>query len=200
MRTAALGVVLCLQACASATDSGAAATNSGTSTGSTAWVYYNGVFNWQGDFSAGLTPNYAATTGDPIEGPYDIANTVTTAYGLWLPYFNALCDDASAATEALCFDTAPYNYMIFSLQPTVANQTFQLTFASFVSDEQDGNFVTNVVSYCTPAPTPEVWSSCKIPLSAFSLTQPLIRKFNLQDETGLPTNLYYLDNVGFTAN
>jgi hypothetical protein len=165
-------------------------------TGTTAWVYYNGVFNWGGDWSFAATPNYTDTSGVPIEGAYDIEVT-NQQWGGWQPYVNAGCQ-ANPTTE--CFATAGYNYIIFSAKPTVANQTFLVDFLSS-GDTTDGVGV-QTASYCSGGSNPAigVWETCKIPLSAFKLTNPTILKFGLSDQTGLSSNHFYLDNVGFTTN
>lgn len=156
---------------------------------STDWVYYDGVFNWPGDWSFSATPNYRDTAGGPIEGPYDIAVTVTGQWGAWQPY---------APGESL--DTTPYKYLIFSLKPTVANQVWDVGFMS-AGDTPDGTQAVNIAPY-GPAGGPVVgqWGSYKIPISAFSLTDTTVLKFWIQDDTGRSTNLFYVDNVGFTTN
>lgn len=162
----------------------------------TAWVYYNGVFSWGGDWSFAATPNYKDTSGVPIEGAYDIEVT-NQQWGGWQPYVNSGCQ-ANPTTE--CFATAGYNYLIFSAKPTVANQTFLVDFLSS-GDTTDGVGV-QTAAYCSGGSNPAigVWETCKIPLSAFKLTNPTILKFGLSDQTGLSSNHFYLDNVGFTTN
>jgi hypothetical protein len=168
---------------------------SSASTGSTLWVYYNGVFNWPGDWSSGATPNYQDTTGVPIEGPYDISVT-STLYGLWQPYINGNCQ----TNVALCFNTTPYQYLIFSIKPTVANQLIEVGFMS-AGDTPDGPVIF-ASAYCSGGANPPVgqWESCKMPLSVFQLTDTTVLKFWIQDETGLSSNHWYIDNVGFTVN
>jgi hypothetical protein len=161
----------------------------------TAWVYYNGVFNWGGDWSFAATPNYKDTSGAPIEGAYDIEVTSQT-WGGWQPYVSANCQ----SNISTCFDTTPYSYIVFSAKPTVANQTFLVDFLSS-GDTPDGTGV-QTASYCSGGSNPAVgvWETCKIPLSAFKLTDLIILKFGLSDQTGLSSNHWYLDNVGFTTN
>jgi hypothetical protein len=168
---------------------------SSASTGSTLWVYYNGVFDWPGDWSSGATPNYQDTTGVPIEGPYDISIT-STLYGLWQPYINGNCQ----TNVALCFNTTPYQYLIFSIKPTVANQLIEVGFMS-AGDTPDGPVIF-ASAYCSGGANPPVgqWESCKMPLSVFQLTDTTVLKFWIQDETGLSSNHWYIDNVGFTVD
>ena len=165
------------------------------STGSTLWVYYNGAFNWPGDWSAAASPNYKDTSGGPISGAYDIQVT-SQQWGLWQPYVNGNCQQ----NENLCFDTTPYKYIIFSAKPTVSGQVFQVGFMS-KGDTTDGP-VVEASAYCSGGANPAVgqWESCKMPLSAFKLTDTTVLKFWIQDQTGLSSNHWYLDNVGFTTN
>ena len=53
-----------------------------TTSGSVSWVYYNGVFDWPGDFDYAATANYADTSGGPLSGAHDI-KIVSSAWG-WL--------------------------------------------------------------------------------------------------------------------
>lgn len=170
-------------------------TITGSSVGATAWVYYNGVFNWGGDWSFAATPNYKDTTGAPIEGTYDIVVS-SQQWGGWQPFVNANCQ----STVSLCFDTTPYKYLIFSAKPTVANQTFLIDVLS-KNDTTDGIGVSTT-PYCSGGANPAVgvWETCKIPLTALQLTDTTILKFGLSDQSGLSSNTWYLDNVGFTAN
>jgi hypothetical protein len=169
-------------------------------------VYSNGTFAWAstgGTFAGGTTVNYTDTAGAAPGGAQDMAVKVTQTYGIWLPYINNYCNNTAVN---LCFAVSPYTNFVFQVKPTVANQTFQMSFAyatdSSEVDTQDGVWVTNVASYCTPALTSGVWSQCTIPLSAFGFNGPLVngvryeRKFSIQDETGLASNLFYLENVG----
>jgi hypothetical protein len=158
------------------------------------WVYYSGVFNWGGDWSFAATPNYTDTSGVPIEGTYDIEIT-NTQWGGWQPYFNANCQSNSAD----CFNTTPYNYLIFSAKPSVANQIFKADVLS-EGDTADGIGLMDLGTYCSGGDNPPIgqWETCKIPLSAFKLTDPIILKFAIGDNTGLSSNHWWLDNVGFS--
>jgi hypothetical protein len=164
--------------------------------GSTLWVYYNGVFNWGGDWSFAATLTYADTSGGPIEGPFDVAVT-SQQWGGWQPFVSANCQ----SNISQCFDTLPYKYLIFSAKPTVANQIFDVGFMSS-GDTPDGATIFDSSPYCSGGGNPAVgqWESCKIPLSVFKLTDTTILKFWISDQTGLGSNRWYLDNVGFTAN
>ena len=181
-----------------ATLSGASATASitGSSGGSTAWVYYNGVLNWGGDWSFSATVSYADMAGVPLSGRYDVAVT-TQQWGGWQPYVSANCQTNISA----CFDTTPYKYLVFSMKPTNPNQDLKAGFMS-AGDTPDGIALYSLASYCSGGANPPVgqWETCKVPLSAFGLTNPIILKFDIGDQTGLGSNVWYVDNVGFTAN
>jgi hypothetical protein len=173
----------------------ASVTITGSASGSTTWVYYNGVFNWPGDWSWDATINYKDIAGAPVEGPYDIAVLITAGTtGGWQPYINSSCQQ----NISLCFDTTPYKYLLFSLKPTVAGPLWAAHFES-AGDTPDGS-VANISSYALTAGCPALlqWCSYKIPLSAFALTDTTILKFSIQDQSGAA--LFYVDNVGFSVN
>lgn len=174
----------------------AGVTITGSKAGATAWVYYNGAMNWGGDWSFAATANYKDTAGVPIEGPYDIVIT-GQQWGGWQPYVSGNCQSNISA----CFDTTPYKYLIFSVKPTVANQGLASGFMS-AGDTPDGVVIYDLSSYCSGGGNPPVgqWESCKVPLSAYGLTDKTILKFMISDQTGLASNRWYIDNVGFTAN
>jgi Calx-beta domain len=163
--------------------------------GSTLWVYYNGVFNWGGDWSFAATLTYLDVTGAPLTGPFDILVT-SQQWGGWQPFVSGNCQ----SNISQCFNTTPYKYVIFSAKPTVANQNFNVGFMSS-GDTPDGTS-TDTASYCSGGGNPAVgqWESCKIPLSVFGLTDTTILKFWISDQTGLSSNHWYLDNVGFSVN
>jgi hypothetical protein len=161
------------------------------------WVYHNGVFNWPGDYSWDASINYQSTAGSPLDGAYDVAVTITSQYGGWQPY--------AFPYGGTPFDTSPYKYLIYSLKPTLANQVYSTGFDAN-NDVADGSIINIVGVPGGPAvtkygPTPVVgqWGSYKIPIADFALTNPLILKFSIADGTGNSTNLFYVDDVGFTT-
>jgi hypothetical protein len=160
------------------------------SSGSNFWVYYNGTFNWGADLSyGGLVVNYQSTAGNPLSGQYDISCTGNN--GGFQP--RAVNDD---------FDTTPYKYLVFRLKPTLPNQTWISGF------EQKGDIVVGTkVDVTSYGPNPAVvgqWNTYKIPLGAggYELAQGMhIYKFMLQQQTSSPSNnVWYVDNIEFTAN
>jgi hypothetical protein len=146
-------------------------------------VYYNGVFDWPGDYSFVASPNYADTRGGPLSGPHDIKVTLTGAWGGWLPY--ALNWN---------FNSAGYTKLTFALKPTVANQKWNVYFVK-VGDIPVGIYLD--VSKYGPAPVAGKWATYTVPLSALGVLNTSIYKFCIQDQTGLSSNTWYVDNVGF---
>ncbi len=166
--------------------------STGSSVGGTFQVYTNGVFDWQGDYSWGVTINYKDTSGSPLSGPYDIS---VTGIGGFQPY----------ATN-YDFDPSPYKYLVVSLKPTIPNQKWDSAFYA-VGDVLTGHGV-NVLNY-GPAPVVGQWTTYKIPLGAGGYEIPAgthIYKFMFIDQTadvqgsGYTTNRWYVDNLYFTSD
>ena len=152
----------------------------------TTWVYYDGVFNWPGDWSWNVKVDYADTTGVPLSPAADIKVSLTGPNGGWLPY-----------APGRVFDTTGYTSFTFAVKPKVANQSWNVYFES-ANDTTDGVSV-NVpnVDYCSPAFAVNTWYVCTFPLSVFELSNPKILKFALHDQTGQSNTVWYVDNVGF---
>jgi hypothetical protein len=151
-------------------------------TAAAAWVYYNGVFDWPGDYSFAASPDYTDTSGAPLSGAHDIKVT-SSSWGGWLPY--ALHWN---------FNAAPYSSLTFSLKPTRSDQTWQVYFVK-VGDIPVG-IAIDVTQY---GPTPVVgqWGTYTVPLKALGVAGTSIYKFAIQDQTGANDNTWYIDNVGF---
>jgi hypothetical protein len=149
----------------------------------TSWVYYNGVFDWPGDYSFVASPNYADTSGAPLSGPHDIKVTLTSAWGGWLPY-----------ALNWSFNSKGYTKLTFALKPTVANQKWNLYFVK-VGDIPVGISVDP--SKYGPAPVVGKWATYTVPLSDLGVLGTMIYKFCIQDQTGLSNVAWYVDNVGF---
>jgi Carboxypeptidase regulatory-like domain len=149
----------------------------------TSWVYYNGAFDWPGDYSFVATPNYADTTGAPLSGTKDIKVTLQSAYGGWLPY-----------AQNWAFNSAPYTKLTFALKPTVSGQRWVVYFVK-VGDVPVG--ITLDVSDYGPAPVAGKWGVYTVPLKDLGVLGTVIYKFAIQDQSGLNSNSWYVDNVGF---
>jgi hypothetical protein len=159
----------------------------------TSWVYHNGKFVWTWDLSYAAQADYKDTAGLPLVGAFDIALT-TQAWGAWQPAISSDCQ----ITVAACFNTTGYKTLIFSAKPTVAKQQFKAAILSS-GDAPDGIGLDDLGPYCSGGDNPPIgqWETCAVPLSAFKLTNPIILKFSIGDETGLARNKFYLDEVGF---
>ena len=149
----------------------------------TSWVYYNGLFDWPGDYSFVAVPTYNDTSGAPLSGAHDIKITITSAWGGWLPY-----------AQNWNFNSAPYTKLTFALKPTVANQQWSVYFVK-VGDIPVGIYL-DVTKY-GPAPVVGQWNTYTVPLSDLGVLGTAIYKFCIQDRTGLSSNVWYVDNVGF---
>jgi hypothetical protein len=196
------GATLSSPSSATVTISGSGTNTGGTPpSGSTFWVYYNGVYNWGGDYSSGATPNYQSTAGAPESGSYDIAMTLNGQYGLWAPY-------AGGTVPMWDFDATGYNYITLDLKPTVANQVWQFYFMQVndvpIIGSNGQQIMINLADY-GPAPVAGQWATYKVPLSVVltqyssghAVYETGVYKFGLQDETGLSNNTWYIDNVAF---
>jgi hypothetical protein len=157
---------------------------SGTPTAAgTSWVYYNGLFDWPGDYSFMAKANYHDKAGQPLSGKQDVKVTLTAAYGGWLPY-----------AQNWSFNSAPYTKLTFALKPTVANQQWTVYFVK-VGDIPVGISVD--VRQFGPAPVVGQWNTYTVPLANLGVLGTTIYKFAIQDKTGLSNNTWYVDNVGF---
>jgi hypothetical protein len=148
----------------------------------TSWVYYDGNFDWPGDYSFAATINYNDTGGGPLSGAKDV-EVKTTPWGGWLPY-----------AKNWDFNSAPYSKLTFALKPTVDNQKWHVYFVK-VGDVPVGIYVDP--SKYGPAPQAGKWATYTIPLSDLGVKGLPIYKFCIQDQTGLSENTWYVDNVGF---
>jgi hypothetical protein len=146
------------------------------------WVYYNGVFDWPGDYSFAASADYGDSSGAPLSGAHDIKMT-TSAWGGWLPY--ALNWN---------FNAAPYSKLTFALKPTRSDQVWQVYFVK-VGDIPVGIAID--VSQYGPTPVAGQWGTYTVPLSVLGVAGTSIYKFAIQDQTGAQGNTWYIDNVGF---
>jgi hypothetical protein len=149
------------------------------------WVYRDGEFAWPGDYSFVATPDYRDKSGAPLSGKYDIKLTLRSKWGGWQPF----------APNGV-FDTGPYAYLRFALKPTEAHQTAQV-YVMLAGDKPVGTSV-DPFKY-GPAPVPGQWNVYTIPLTDLGVARTKIYKFAIQDQTGRPDNVFYLDDVAFLA-
>jgi len=149
----------------------------------TSWIYYNGNFDWPGDWPFMAATDYADTGGNPMSGGADLKITLTGQFGGWIPW-----------AQNFSFNSAGYTKLTFALKPTVANQSWSIAFVK-VGDIPVG-ITLNVLNY-GPAPVAGQWATYTIPLSDLGVLGDSIYKFVLQDQTGMGYNVWYVDNVGF---
>jgi hypothetical protein len=150
-----------------------------------AWVYHQGTFYWPGDYSFAAKPFYADGSSEGVRGSNPIKVEVTSPWGGFLPF-----------ARNWDFDSRPYAFLTFALKPTVANQKAKVYFVK-VGDVPVGVVVDPFKGEYGPPPQPGVWSTYKIPLADLGVLGKSIYKFAIQDQTGLPHNIFYLDDVGF---
>jgi hypothetical protein len=155
---------------------------SATSASGTSWVYYNGTFDWPGDFNFAAVGDYSDTSGAPLSGAHDIKMT-SSAYGGWLPY-----------AQNWNFNSAPYTKLTFALKPTRSGQVWQVYFVK-VGDIPVG-IALNVAQY-GPTPVAGQWATYTVPLKDLGVLGTSIYKFAIQDQSGANGNVWYIDNVGF---
>lgn len=155
----------------------------------TFWVYQNGKFNWESDYSWNAAIDYADTVGKP--GGICIAVKITAPNGGYQPY-----------AQGKKFDTSPYKYLAYSVKPTLPNQIIATGFAAIddVPDGPQGGVVVAApgLTKYGPVPVAGQWGTYKVPLADFGLTNPLVQKFTIADGTQNATNLYYVDNIAFS--
>jgi hypothetical protein len=160
-------------------------------------VYSGGKLLWGGDWSYACTINYSDEANPAPDGTPSLAVTLTGAWGGWQPYISAGCQSSIGE----CFNTAGYNYISFLAKARVANQKFKMAILSS-GDTADGTNLYDLGPYNASGDNPPVgtWVQYKVPLSIFALTNPIILKFSIGDQTGLAANGWNLANVQFTAS
>ena len=147
------------------------------------WVYHKGTFYWPGDYSFSAKAFYADKTGQTVSGSNSIKVVLSGQWGGFLPF-----------ARNWDFDARPYAYLTFSLKPTLPDQKLQVFF------EKTGDIpVGKVIDPLRYGPAPVVgqWTTYKIPLSDLGVSGIHIYKFAIQDQTGLKSNVFYLDDIGF---
>jgi hypothetical protein len=131
----------------------------------TFWVYYNGVFNWLGDFSypgGSININYADTTGAPESGAADIDVSFTVAHAGFQPY-------AGNKTTAWDMEGGSFGYISMDLKPTIAGQAWELFVISRLPPGDVFPWSNVQLSNYGPAPVVGQWATYKIPLSVLTI-------------------------------
>jgi hypothetical protein len=131
----------------------------------TFWVYYNGVFNWDGDFSypgGSININYADTTGAPESGRADIKVSFTVATAGFQPY-------AGKTTTAWDMEGGSFGYISMDLKPTMAGQDWEIFIISRLPPGDVFPWSHVMLSRYGPAPVVGKWATYRIPLSVLTI-------------------------------
>ena len=229
----------------------------------TYWAYYQGTQYWPGDYSYGVSVNYADTTGQPPAGTNDIMITANGAGGGFQPY-------SGKDVPTYDLEAGSFNYLVVSLKPTVSGQLWNIGIVSRLPPgDVYNNALVSVTNY-GPAPVVGQWATYKIPLAAIAMGEATVTgsisgttltvtavqsgvalvpgafisgsgvtagtyisaygtgtggtgtytispsqtvssttiqsqrtsvyKLDLEDMSGLSSNVYYIENLGFTVN
>jgi hypothetical protein len=175
-----------------------------------AWGYYDGTFNWGGDYSWNVALNYEDTSGEPLSGAHDLKVSLTGQWGGWQPFMcSGVATPLPACVALYDYPLGDFSYLTFALKPTVANQQWSAQFIAVGDKGIPCNYANpypisgagvDVLAY-GPAPVVGQWATYKIPLSAFCVgpgtSNVNVYKFHIQDQTGLASNTWFVDNVGF---
>jgi hypothetical protein len=175
-----------------------------------AWGYYDGTFNWGGDYSWNVSLNYEDTSGEPLSGAHDLKVSLTGQWGGWQPFMcSGVATPLPACLALYDYPLGDFTYLTFALKPTIANQQWSAQFIAVGDKGIPCNYANpypisgagvDVLAY-GPAPVVGQWATYKVPLSAFCVgpgtSNVNIYKFHIQDQTGLASNTWYVDNVGF---
>jgi hypothetical protein len=162
-------------------------------------VYVNGVFYWEGDFDWNGTSTYTDTSGDPQDdaagpGPMDVMFTNSGSAGGWQPY---------APTGY--YDTTPYTYLQFDLKPTTPNKQWTVYFMKYGDTAVGATAQVPSDSKGTYGPAPVVgeWTTYKIPLKNMNVgpetANTLVLKFCIGDGAPIGTTSWYVNNVKFVT-
>lgn len=169
--------------------------------GNTSWIYRNGVYHWPGDWSGNyVSLNYDDTYGDP--GTKDLAVTVDSPWGFWLPYCPQVGPDINGYVVPTC-NVSSYKSITLQLKATIPGQRWSLSV--FKYSVSNGNLVTDTMTGKVDDISPYGGNAIDgqfvtytIPLAdlgASGLTT--MYKMLLQDQTGMTGQTWYVNNVAF---
>jgi hypothetical protein len=131
----------------------------------TFWVYYNGVFNWLGDYSypgGSININYADATGAPESGAADIEVSFNVAHAGFQPY-------AGKTVTQWDMEGGSFKYLSIDLKPTQPGQDWEILVLSRLPPGDVTPWGNATLSKYGPAPVVGQWATYKIPLSAVSI-------------------------------
>jgi hypothetical protein len=135
---------------------------SAATTDTTFWVYNNGVFNWEGDYSYGAVINYSDTAGGPESGSYDMAVHISSVGAGIQPF-------AGKTVPEYDLELGAFNYIQFDVKPTLANQSFQLSMMSRLPPGDVFPYAVVKLDDYGPAYSPGKWTTYKVPLAALHM-------------------------------
>ena len=156
------------------------------------WIYRDGSYAWPGDYSYVAAVNYRDKSGRPEGETYDVAVTLTGAWGAWQPYATGLNFDRTGRKN-LIFRLKPTNGLAFSCQFLKVGDL-----PVRVAPGNDGQLSVDISKY-GPAPVAGVWATYTIPLDvvlndAGTVLQSFY-KFAIQSQSGIANDVYYIADV-----
>jgi hypothetical protein len=131
----------------------------------TFWVYHDGVFNWQGDFSypgGKVDIRWTDTKGAPESGRSDIGVSSTVAQAGFQPY-------AGNTVTQWDMEGGSFGFISMDLKPTVANQDWGIVIISRLPPGDVFPWSSVALSSYGPAPVAGKWATYKIPLSVLTI-------------------------------
>jgi hypothetical protein len=131
----------------------------------TFWVYNDGVFNWQGDFSypgGSITIDYADTAGVPESGAADISVSFTLEHAGFQPY-------AGNTTTSWDMEGGSFHYISLDLKPTVEGQVWEMFVLSRLPPGDVAAWSLVQLANYGPAPVVGTWATYKLPLSVLTI-------------------------------
>jgi hypothetical protein len=131
----------------------------------TFWVYHDGVFNWQGDFSypgGKVDIHYTDIKGAPESGPSDIGVSSTVAQSGFQPY-------AGNTVTQWDMEGGSFGFISMDLKPTSANQDWGIVIISRLPPGDVLPWASVALSKYGPPPVAGKWATYKIPLSVLTI-------------------------------
>jgi hypothetical protein len=131
----------------------------------TFWVYHNGVYNWQGDFSypgGRIDINYSDTSGAPESGRADIKVSYSAKAAGFQPY-------AGKTTTSWDMEGGAFAYISLDLKPTMDSDAWRMYMLSRLPSGDVAPCANVQLGKYGPAPVSGKWATYKIPLSDLTI-------------------------------